>query len=1063
MKGKTLKKMLAMVLTAASIMSLCGPLTAKAAKEDTNSQTETKAQTAAGLGEDIEPVDSNGFMDPNGEAAPVTSDADVSFGVVSDTHVTATKATEQARLKKAFEFYSNAKVDRMVVAGDLTDGGSQSEYDAWKSIKDSSLKIPLIASMGNHEGNSADRFIAATGNKPNENKVVNGYHFITVSPGSGTLNTETGKGSAHGGGNYTYTLNWLKEQLDAAVAEDPDKPVFVFFHHPIRNTFYVSNEWYGSGLDEIFKKYPQAVTFSGHIHSPNNMPTSIWQDGGYTAVNTVTLSYMEMETGMIYGTVPPNASQIAQGLVVEAEGSRVTIKNYDFLADQWIPQTWTFDIADRENFPYTDEREKSAEAPYFEEGAKVTVSDVKDDSAVVSFPQAKVSENNVGDIVHSYRYDFVDTKTGKVEKSFKTWSEYYFNPMPEKITQTAPDLEPGTSYEVRVYAIDAYQKISENYLSAQFTTTGENASVPEFDDMLEGVPEADLLDVDFLGGEAADHSAEAHTLKGSDGSNIKLDETLGKEAAVFTGKSGETFIADWSAEQYAKTNDGFTMESTFKVDKFSGSYVDVFGNMESAGIGIEISPNTDPEYVNIEAWVHLNGSYKKPIAAGVVKYSEWCHTVISYDGSKVTLYINGKRIASAQGTGEVKTPASQSQYYVIGGDTGSNGSVQSPMVGSISTARMYSEALTAKQVNMLANRELTALDTEKPIIQLSEEPETSGYINKEYSIPAATAADNSTKVTIKAVLADADGTEVKVIESENGKTEKASVKLTEAGAYTLQYVAADKAGNEEIVKKTVNIKAGNREKLDEAILKVLSIPDLTIYTDESVAVLMEVLQKVNDVTEAATQEEIDALTASLNKALAGLTEKPEPKPIDEVFEDVGADDWFTEAVQFVYDHKIMTGTDEKHFAPEDNLSRAQFATILYRMEGKPDADHENVFLDVPEDTFYTKAVLWANSENIISGYEDKRFGPADQITREQIAVMMYRYAKYKKYDTSADADLSVFEDHEDVSGFAVTAVKWAVKEGIISGHEDHTLAPQGSANRAECAAIIQRYMEKVEQ
>ncbi len=98
----------------------------------------------------------------------------------------------------------------------------------FKQIKDSELSIPLIASMGNHEGNTADGFTEATGNKPNDNKVINGYHFITVSPGSGSVDESTGKGSTQGGGNYSYALDWLKNQLDEAVKEDPTKPIFVF-------------------------------------------------------------------------------------------------------------------------------------------------------------------------------------------------------------------------------------------------------------------------------------------------------------------------------------------------------------------------------------------------------------------------------------------------------------------------------------------------------------------------------------------------------------------------------------------------------------------------------------------------------------------------------------------------------------------------------------------------------------------------------------------------------------------------------------------------------------------
>lgn len=867
MKKMTVKKLCAIVLTMATLTSLSGPSFVQAA-DNVRTVNETGAGGSPQKSQETmdEPMAANGIIAEDGETEDiVSSQADVSFGVVSDTHVTAAKATEQARLKKAFQFYSNSGVDSMVVDGDLTDTGAQSEYDTWKEIKDENLTIPLIATMGNHEGNSADRFIATTGNKPNDHKVLNGYHFITVSPGSGTLDEETGKASSHGGGNYSYVTSWLKEQMDAAYADDPNKPIFVFFHHPIKNTFYVSNEWYGSGLDDFFKDYPTAVTFSGHIHSPNNMPTSIWQDGGYTAVNTVTLSYMEMETGMIYGSIPPNASQIAQGLVVEADGSRVTIKNYDFLADQWIPQTWTFDVKD--TLPYTDDRQENAKAPYFDEDAKLTVSNVTDDSADLTFTQAKVAENNVGDIVHSYRYDFINTKTGNVDKTFKTWSNYYLLPMPETMEQTAPDLEPGTSYEVQIHAINAYQQVSENYLSANFTTTGQSDSEPGFDDMILGVPKADMLDVDFSGGQALDHSEKAHALEGSDGSNIGMSEELGKETAVFTGKASEAFRAPWSEQDYDKINDGFTLESVFKVDEFSGSYVDLFGNMESAGIGFEISKSSESGKANLEGWVHLNGSYKIPAASAGLEYGKWYHTALTYDGKKVTLYLNGKKVSSMNATGEVKTPPNASRYYVIGGDSGSNGGVQSPMVGEISTARIYGEPLSAKQVNMLANRDLTTLDKQQPLIQVAAEPAANGTEGREYVIPAAKAADNSTIVTLKAVVTDQTLNEVLVIGGEKNETEETTF-VPEAGTYKLTYTAVDKAGNVRDMTYTISVDGKEAEQVSTAVLEYALeladnadtqgvLPSVVAKFEAARDKAQALLEKAQSGDPSITQEDID--------------------------------------------------------------------------------------------------------------------------------------------------------------------------------------------------------------
>lgn len=191
--------------------------------------------------------------------------------------------------------------------------------------------------------------------------------------------------------------------------------------------------------------------------------------------------------------------------------------------------------------------------------------------------------------------------------------------------------------------------------------------------------------------------------------------------------------------------------------------------------------------------------------------------------------------------------------------------------------------------------------------------------------------------------------------------------------------------------------------------------------------------------------------------------KKEQKPVDKIFEDIQLDDWHKDYVQYVFDKGIMTGMDPTHFGPGVELSRAQFAVILYRMEESPDAVYENKFKDVPDNEFYTKAVMWASSEEVgvINGYADKTFGPADFITREQFATMMYRYASYRNYDVKAKSDLKEFSDRDKVSEFAKEAVSWAVAEGLILGDQGK-VNPQGNASRAVCATIIQRFIEKYE-
>lgn len=179
-----------------------------------------------------------------------------------------------------------------------------------------------------------------------------------------------------------------------------------------------------------------------------------------------------------------------------------------------------------------------------------------------------------------------------------------------------------------------------------------------------------------------------------------------------------------------------------------------------------------------------------------------------------------------------------------------------------------------------------------------------------------------------------------------------------------------------------------------------------------------------------------------------------------VFDDVNTGDWYRPYVGYVLNKGIMTGKGDNLFAPGENLARAQFATVLYRLSGSPDAAYNGKFPDVPNGTFYSQAVSWASQEDVavVGGYENGNFGPNDPITREEMATMLYRYAEYKEFDTSESAKLDKFPDAAKVNQFAEDAMKWAVGVGIISGDQG-MLNPQNSTNRAVCATMIQRFCE----
>lgn len=193
------------------------------------------------------------------------------------------------------------------------------------------------------------------------------------------------------------------------------------------------------------------------------------------------------------------------------------------------------------------------------------------------------------------------------------------------------------------------------------------------------------------------------------------------------------------------------------------------------------------------------------------------------------------------------------------------------------------------------------------------------------------------------------------------------------------------------------------------------------------------------------------------------TDKEEDKDDEETtelnFTDVKESDWFFKGVEYVVDKDIMSGVSENEFAPSGKLTRAMLVQMLYNMESRPACDAENAFMDVPVGQWYTDAVIWANDAKIVSGMGEGLFAPNMEITREQMVAMLYNYAKYKGYDVTASADLSAFADTASVSAWAQPAMQWAVAEGYISGMGDSQLAPQGTATRAEIASVIMRFME----
>ena len=181
------------------------------------------------------------------------------------------------------------------------------------------------------------------------------------------------------------------------------------------------------------------------------------------------------------------------------------------------------------------------------------------------------------------------------------------------------------------------------------------------------------------------------------------------------------------------------------------------------------------------------------------------------------------------------------------------------------------------------------------------------------------------------------------------------------------------------------------------------------------------------------------------------------------FTDVPEGAWYADAAAYVYEHGLMAGTSATTFAPDVTTSRAMIATILWRMAGSPVVNYAMDYTDVAQGQWYSEAIRWAASEGIVGGYGNGLFGSNDPITREQFAVMLYRFAQEQGYDVSIGENTNIlsYTDVADLSEYAISAMQWAVGAGIINGTGDgSTLSPQGQATRAQAAVMLMRFCEE---
>lgn len=248
----------------------------------------------------------------------------------------------------------------------------------------------------------------------------------------------------------------------------------------------------------------------------------------------------------------------------------------------------------------------------------------------------------------------------------------------------------------------------------------------------------------------------------------------------------------------------------------------------------------------------------------------------------------------------------------------------------------------------------------------------------------------------------------------------------------------------------------------------------TVSADQTAAdAVIKLINAIGTVSEnsgstiSAARSGYDALTDTQKKLVTNYNKLTQAEQVFSSLPSVGDKlpftdmngHWAYDAVSYAYKNSLMNGVNASRFAPDSTLNRAMMVTILYRMTGSPAVSGNSVFSDVPSGKWYSDAVQWASVNGVVNGVGKDRFAPDTQITREQMASMMMRYAQFKQYSTGKSADLSAFNDAGSISSWALESMKWANAAGLINGRTASTIAPQDTATRAEAATILMRFCE----
>lgn len=619
--------------------------------------------------------------------------------VMSDVHFCANPdSPEVDRLQRALKLLYNwsekqtyPKFDALVVAGDMTNSGSQEEMKLFKDTMDGNIRpeTQKLLCMGNHEFISAthESWKAMFGMEDNAHYVVNGFHFIALSPEAGTCSD----------GDYLYKIDWLREQLEQAKADDPKKPIFVFQHYHISETVYGSLKgdcWGTNDLRELLDQYPTVIDFSGHSHYPINDPRSAWQ-GNFTAFGTGTLSYFEMEGGHYY-KFPPGYNIAAQCYVVEVHrDNSVAVRPFDIISEDFFDVVYLVaEPGNIDRYLYTDNRYNLAPRPYWRPGTVVQAEDPTLCGATLVFRQGCDKT-----VVHSYRVDLIDETdpdTGEIPSVY-AWSQYYFQPMPDPMRITLDTLEPSREYRAEITAINPFGKESSSKISTRFKTAEDNDKT----DREAAKPMANILSVEFEDGSVVNRACGLEEFSDRDIETFGQpkfihDEDLGHFVGQFDGQDDYLRFLYTEKDLY-RIRQQITMAARFRFKAWGDRNQAIFSNTESGGSSLELNAQKK----QLEFWLSVNTKYI--ILTAPCDPDTW-HTAFGvYDGKEIILYLDGKEVARTACSGKLTyTSNKNAMAYCVAADVAERGQGCFFLDGAIGFARIYNWALKPEQVAALS-------------------------------------------------------------------------------------------------------------------------------------------------------------------------------------------------------------------------------------------------------------------------------------------------------------------------------------------------------------------------